>query len=214
MPLLDWLNKQDAVRSVQKVPYRLLQAVPELAAGDTDSQNADRRWQSGSVKSLVAVVCGAGQLKYETQKLIDPHLQRSLLFFDLWVENEDRTLTDKGGNLNLLWSSDESALYVIDHNLIFDDALNKAIFWSAHVFKDVLCIKQGDAVEAMALETRMKNSLACWQTAWDNMPETWAEYNHELACFEPEKHLQRLTDEANGTIWLKLPWSSKSANTV
>jgi len=39
MPLLDWLNKQDAVRSVQKVPYRLLQAVPELAAGDTDSQN-------------------------------------------------------------------------------------------------------------------------------------------------------------------------------
>jgi len=39
MPLLDWLNKPEAVRTVQKVPYRLLQAVPELAAGDTDSHN-------------------------------------------------------------------------------------------------------------------------------------------------------------------------------
>ena len=31
MPLLDWLNKPDAV---QKVPYRLLEAVPELSVGD------------------------------------------------------------------------------------------------------------------------------------------------------------------------------------
>jgi len=39
MPLLDWLNKQDAVRTVQKVPYRLLEAVPELSAGDANTEN-------------------------------------------------------------------------------------------------------------------------------------------------------------------------------
>jgi adenine-specific DNA-methyltransferase len=39
MPLLDWLNKQDAVRTVQKVPYRLLEAVPELGAGDPNTEN-------------------------------------------------------------------------------------------------------------------------------------------------------------------------------
>ncbi len=39
MPLLDWLNKPDAVRTVQKVPYRLLEAVPELGAGDTNTEN-------------------------------------------------------------------------------------------------------------------------------------------------------------------------------
>ncbi len=39
MPLLDWLNKQDAVRTVQKVPYRLLEAVPELSAGDANAEN-------------------------------------------------------------------------------------------------------------------------------------------------------------------------------
>jgi adenine-specific DNA-methyltransferase len=39
MPLLDWLNKSDAVRTVQKVPYRLLEAVPELSAGNPDTEN-------------------------------------------------------------------------------------------------------------------------------------------------------------------------------
>lgn len=39
MPLLDWLNKADAVRTVQKVPYRLLEAVPELGAGDPNTEN-------------------------------------------------------------------------------------------------------------------------------------------------------------------------------
>ncbi|MEQ1545245.1 site-specific DNA-methyltransferase [Methyloglobulus sp.] len=39
MPLLDWLNKNEAVRAVQKVPYRLLEAVPELSAGDANTEN-------------------------------------------------------------------------------------------------------------------------------------------------------------------------------
>ncbi|NOU23470.1 MAG: site-specific DNA-methyltransferase [Methyloglobulus sp.] len=39
MPLLDWLNKNEAVRTVQKVPYRLLEAVPELGAGDANTEN-------------------------------------------------------------------------------------------------------------------------------------------------------------------------------
>ncbi|MDD5461136.1 MAG: site-specific DNA-methyltransferase [Methylococcales bacterium] len=39
MPLLDWLNKADAVRTVQRVPYRLLETVPELGAGDPNTEN-------------------------------------------------------------------------------------------------------------------------------------------------------------------------------
>lgn len=39
MPLLDWLNKSDAVRTVQKVPYRLLEAALELSAGDSNTEN-------------------------------------------------------------------------------------------------------------------------------------------------------------------------------
>lgn len=34
MPILDWLNKDEAVRAAQQVPYRLLEPVPELSYGD------------------------------------------------------------------------------------------------------------------------------------------------------------------------------------
>ncbi len=39
MPILDWLNKEQAVRTAQKVPYRLLEPVPELSYGDKSSSN-------------------------------------------------------------------------------------------------------------------------------------------------------------------------------
>jgi len=39
MPTLDWLNKQDAIRSAQKVPYRLLETIPELCAGVPGTEN-------------------------------------------------------------------------------------------------------------------------------------------------------------------------------
>ncbi|OQK17264.1 hypothetical protein AU255_05065 [Methyloprofundus sedimenti] len=68
------------------------------------------------------------ELKYETVNKIDAQLKLSVLLFDLWVENEDRTLSEKGGNPNLLWKSNESGLYVIDHNLIFDEGFNKREF--------------------------------------------------------------------------------------
>ncbi|MFI3120278.1 MAG: hypothetical protein QX203_09880 [Methylococcaceae bacterium] len=83
------------------------------------------------------------------------------MIFDLWVENLDRTLTEKGGNPNLLWKTDESAgLYVIDHNLIFDDEFNKADFWVTHAFNSVLINKQYDAVEKLELDIRMNKALA------------------------------------------------------
>lgn len=39
MPTLDWLNHQDAKQTVQTVPYCLLNADPELSAGDEQTEN-------------------------------------------------------------------------------------------------------------------------------------------------------------------------------
>jgi adenine-specific DNA-methyltransferase len=39
MPLLNWQSKEEAIRRVQKIPYRLLEAVPELSAGDSNTEN-------------------------------------------------------------------------------------------------------------------------------------------------------------------------------
>ena len=113
------------------------------------------------------------------------------LIFDLWVENQDRTLTEKGGNPNLLWKTDKSELYVIDHNLIFDDEFNKTDFCATHAFKSTLINKQYDVVEKLEFEGGMKKTLACWQTAWSKMPSEWIEINNDTRCFDPEEHLQR-----------------------
>lgn len=39
MPLLNWQNKEEAIRGVQRIPYRLLEAVPELSVGDPTTEN-------------------------------------------------------------------------------------------------------------------------------------------------------------------------------
>lgn len=39
MPILEWLNKDEAVRAAQQVPYRLLEPVPELSYGDPSASN-------------------------------------------------------------------------------------------------------------------------------------------------------------------------------
>ena len=39
MPILSWLNKDEAVKAAQKVPYRLLEGVPELSHGESNVDN-------------------------------------------------------------------------------------------------------------------------------------------------------------------------------
>lgn len=149
-------------------------------------------------------VASVTELKFETIKMLSDDLKKEVLLFDLWTENEDRTLSEKGGNPNLLWKSDTSELYVIDHNLIFDSHFNQSNFWDTHVFLHAF-EQQDDIVEKLAFENRMKKALACWRAAWDKMPEEWVELNEDLQAFDPDFHLQRLKNEAHGDIWLKLP---------
>ncbi|MEQ9190474.1 MAG: site-specific DNA-methyltransferase [Alphaproteobacteria bacterium] len=39
MPILSWLTRDEDIRTAQRVPYRLLEEVPDLSAGDGDSGN-------------------------------------------------------------------------------------------------------------------------------------------------------------------------------
>ncbi|PPD04258.1 MAG: hypothetical protein CTY29_06235 [Methylobacter sp.] len=149
-------------------------------------------------------VDAASELRFETITLVDKQTRLNLLVFDLWVENEDRTLSVNGGNPNLLWKTDKSKLYVFDHNLIFDPRFDKLKFWQTHVFSSVLCNKQADWLEKMEFERRMKNALDSWQSAWDSLPEEWRIKNEGHLYFNPERHQERLNNEANGDIWLKL----------
>jgi hypothetical protein len=144
------------------------------------------------------------EFKYEMLKKVDPALQRDILLFDLWVQNEDRALTDFGGNPNLLWESGQSKLHIIDHNLAFEKDFNQDDFWRTHVFHQQFSNFQLDSVEKKDIEFRLQESLKSWAECWGKIPNEWKEDNEETKLFNFETTLNRLSEEAQGNIWSKL----------
>ncbi len=39
MPILHWLTRDEDIRCAKQAPYRLLQEIPELSAGDANAGN-------------------------------------------------------------------------------------------------------------------------------------------------------------------------------
>ncbi len=68
MPILDWLNKDEAVKAAAKVPYRLLEPVPELSHGDPASENLLIQGDNlDALKALIPLYAGKVKCIY-----IDP----------------------------------------------------------------------------------------------------------------------------------------------
>jgi len=62
MPTLDWLNKKEAVKAADKVPYRLLEPVKELSYGDPNNENM--LIQGDNLEALKALIpLYAGKVK-------------------------------------------------------------------------------------------------------------------------------------------------------
>lgn len=143
--------------------------------------------------SVPKKISSATELEYETIKEISLSLQKDILLFDLWVHNEDRTLSEFGGNSNLLWQNKK--LHVIDHNLIFDDDFNQNDFWKLHVFRQA---NDFDLVERSNYQNKMQQVLKTWLSILDLIPQEWENE------FNPKTTLQHLTEDANGNIWERL----------
>ncbi|MDM8569085.1 hypothetical protein QUF50_06190 [Thiotrichales bacterium HSG1] len=133
------------------------------------------------------------ELKYESIKEIPISLKKDILIFDLWIRNEDRTLSEFGGNPNLFWKNKE--LYIIDHNLIFDNRFSQIDFWNFHVFREN---SDFDLIDREIYQNKMKLALETWESILAMIPQEW---NND---FNLEKTLQYLTKDANGNIWERL----------
>lgn len=112
-------------------------------------------------------------------------LRRDVLLFDWWVRNGDRTLTSRGGNVNLLWqpgalARDEddvrvatSQLAVIDHNLAFDLDFSARDFCLTHVFAADIADTFSDFVLRETYTHRLSAALPGLEDAWNNLPSAW-----------------------------------------
>jgi hypothetical protein len=112
-----------------------------------------------------------------------------LLLLDLWLQNEDRTLTELGGNPNLLvksipplpaddpegalWADQprREMLWAYDFNLAFDPDFNRERFFGSHVFGGML--KRWPEGFRERMEPSMKAALLEVPGIFDELPKEW-----------------------------------------
>lgn len=104
---------------------------------------------------------------------VDIQLRRDLLVFDWWVRNADRTLTESGGNPNLLWNSVTNEMQVIDHNQAFDREFNANDFRQTHVFCAEMVNVFDDMIEQANYADRLSDVFGTFDTVCDNIPPSW-----------------------------------------
>jgi hypothetical protein len=95
------------------------------------------------------------------------------LVFDWWVRNEDRHLTARGGNPNLLWDVAADELVVIDHNQAFDRDFRPGHFLESHVFADYWNEVFGDHDLRATYVGRMETVLRLLDSMRASIPSSW-----------------------------------------
>jgi hypothetical protein len=117
--------------------------------------------------------CDVSELTMVTAELVIPTTRADVAVFDWWIRNEDRTLTDGGGNPNLFWDAGSSKLWVIDHNLAFDPDFSPNRFLASHVFSADLKVITSDSIARDAYVHRFESALTHWSDAVASMPQIW-----------------------------------------
>lgn len=140
----------------------------------------------------------------------------ALLLLDLWLQNEDRSLSARGGNPNLLvtqidrlpdddpeaaHSKDQprrEMLWAYDFNLAFDDQFDRGRFFDAHVFGGML--KRWPEGFRAQMEPRLREALR-------RVPNLFAELPAEWLHVDGDDSLPVQLDEKRVFSVLNLPFS-------
>jgi len=150
-------------------PYAIAEVPDELFEADTTGWLTDLG--RGAVFASQRV--GAVEFSEAHRDLVAPELRRDVLAFDWWVQNSDRSLTERGGNPNLLWKPAEEALVVVDHNLAFDPAFDAKGFSQVHVFAQDLPQMFSDFLLRDAYASRFGRALQVWEDICATLPPAW-----------------------------------------
>jgi hypothetical protein len=94
-----------------------------------------------------------------------------ILLFDWWVRNSDRSLTETGGNPNLVWEMDPGRVVMIDHDNAFDANFDVMSFWGFHA------LAAHRSAWALGNRQEMTDWLArgvvCLARLLSELPEEW-----------------------------------------
>jgi hypothetical protein len=143
-------------------------------------------------------------ISFDEAAAIDPALQQRIAVFDWWIKNGDRTLSQHGGNPNIVWQPLERKLWVIDHNLAFDPKITLADQERSHIFGAALT----DVIHSRELQDRfVEEFVACledWDAFCNAVPERWAYVDDRLTLainFAPKTALEDLRRYRSKSMW-------------
>jgi hypothetical protein len=134
-------------------------------------------------------VTGGQELTWSSAQGWPEETMAMVLLMDLWLQNEDRSLSAHGGNPNLLvepipplpdddpegalWKHQprREMLWVYDFNLAFDEDFDRGRFFDAHVFGKML--KNWPEGFRDRLEPRMRQALSQVSEIFAELPLEW-----------------------------------------
>jgi hypothetical protein len=192
--IAEWVAGSLARHLPLPVPPFIIAEVPRaLVRGSVNEDIGDLG--EGPVFASRAVLM-AEELRYEHVHRVPLAQQAWTLLFDCWVINGDRTLSEHGGNPNVLWTPGDGRMHLIDHNLAFEDDPLPALK-SHHVFGAAR--QAWDAAFQAEAKQRMRAALRGLPAIWQALPEEWLEFGC-LTLPQLEEMLWRF-DRAADILW-------------
>ncbi|NOJ26212.1 hypothetical protein F0238_26290 [Vibrio coralliilyticus] len=125
---------------------------------------------------------------------LSPNLLKDLFIFDYWVKNNDRNLTQYGGNANFFFDQKTQEPFVLDHNLSFSEDFDL----NAHIGQHVGASNwEGlDLVDRQHYEKKFVKAFSVVDNAIDTIPDDWLErYSKETIGNEILSVLERYKDD-------------------
>lgn len=102
--------------------------------------------------------------------------QKKIYFFDRWILNTDRSLTEYGGNVNIIFDTLNNRHYLIDHNLAFDQSVTEAEY-DVHVYSPSRRPWTYDLVDYQELQDLSTAAYDTLDSIIDEIPRSWISEN-------------------------------------
>lgn len=158
----------------------------------------------GTGEVFASLEIPATELSYSNISQVPQTLQQDILVFDWWVRNGDRTLTELGGNPNLLWEPSNKKVVIIDHNQAFDFDLDRKILLSSHVFGESTRSLTSDFFRQDEYNKRLSKALENFDEIINQIPSSWLYADQQqtvLIDFDIEKAMKLVKDFSDKDFW-------------
>lgn len=114
---------------------------------------------------------GAQEVSWTTSLAVSPDLAARILLFDWWIQNNDRMMTDLGGNPNLICSGESAAVNVIDHHAAFDREFDPVGLWGMHIF--CRSRPRWDRAFEEKHSPQLVRAVEALEAVWKEIPDEW-----------------------------------------